>query len=439
MANDPGVMHARPSRARRGGGLAVALASALVAMAVAGLVTPSARAEEPTTTAPSSTIVPPIGPGNTTTTAPPKVDPDDDKASGEGGVPEEPPSKVKVPKAPTVGGGAAELVQYALIREHGQAALLAAQADKLLAAAVQQLESFKDKALRLQEQITELRIEARAAAVRAADVRERVVARAVNAYIYGPADITFIFDSADPNEALHRAALTRSVLQADHIDYVASSKRLAELDRRLDVAIGRVRGARGHYRDARVDVGVLRRTAIGHRNALAMFEAGSQVGIAGFVFPVEGPYSFADTFGAPRMVGTKYEHTHEGTDIFAPKGSELYAVERGVVTRVGTDVLGGIKLWLVGSSGVRYYYAHLQKFAPGIRDGMVVDAGELVGFVGNTGNAKTTPPHVHFEIHPGGGPAVNPYPILRVVADIEAMTKPPVAEGQGDGEAAPAA
>jgi murein DD-endopeptidase MepM/ murein hydrolase activator NlpD len=152
---------------------------------------------------------------------------------------------------------------------------------------------------------------------------------------------------------------------------------------------------------------------------LAAVRAGSNVVGGGFVFPIAGPHSFSDTFGAPRMFGTAYAHLHQGTDVFAASGTPLVAVERGVLIQIGSDVLGGTKLWLVGASGTRYYYAHLSAFAEGVAEGKVVAAGDVVGFVGNTGNAATTPAHLHFEVHPNGGPAVNPYPLLRIVDDAQ--------------------
>ena len=154
---------------------------------------------------------------------------------------------------------------------------------------------------------------------------------------------------------------------------------------------------------------------------LAVFMAGGTVVIHGFAFPIAGPVNFGDSFGAPRMTGTEYEHWHEGTDIFAAAGTELVACERGVITRMGSNVLGGITLWLRGESGVSYYYAHLTGFAPGIAAGMVVEAGTVVGYVGNTGNAITTPPHLHFEVHPNGGEAINPYPLLSVAVEQPQM------------------
>lgn len=142
------------------------------------------------------------------------------------------------------------------------------------------------------------------------------------------------------------------------------------------------------------------------------YESGAQVYVRGFVFPVRSEVEFIDSWGYPRMSGTASAHWHQGTDIFAPMGTPLVAAESGTLDRVGTAGLGGLRLWVKGDSGNHYYYAHLSAFAPGMTDGLRVNAGDVVGFVGDTGNAKGTSPHLHFEIHPGGGDAVNPYPVL---------------------------
>ncbi len=144
---------------------------------------------------------------------------------------------------------------------------------------------------------------------------------------------------------------------------------------------------------------------------------GIPIALDGFVFPVQLPASFIDTYGADRMKGTKFYHLHQGVDIFAPAGTPLRATKRGVVTSVGVAPLGGNRLWLTDKDGTAYYYAHLSQFAVGIVDGTVVEAGQILGFVGTTGNAGGTPAHLHFEIHPHGGLPVNPTPILKAVKD----------------------
>jgi len=141
---------------------------------------------------------------------------------------------------------------------------------------------------------------------------------------------------------------------------------------------------------------------------------------SGFAFPVKAPYSYIDTWGAPRMEGTRYYHRHEGTDIFALSGTPVLAVVDGVIENAGTATLGGIKLWLRSpGDNWTYYYAHLSGFAPGITTGTRVKKGDAVGFVGNTGNARGTPPHLHFETHVPAGPATNPYPILKRVDPLK--------------------
>jgi murein DD-endopeptidase MepM/ murein hydrolase activator NlpD len=134
----------------------------------------------------------------------------------------------------------------------------------------------------------------------------------------------------------------------------------------------------------------------------------------GYVFPVHGPASFADTFGASRA-GVGWHH---GEDIFAPMGAPALAVAAGTVFSVGWNELGGNRLWLRDRKGNEFYYAHLSAFSPLAVEGARVRAGDVLGFVGNSGDAEQTPPHLHFEIHPVGLLAlgydgvVNPYPYL---------------------------
>src|SRR3546814_18144455 len=96
---------------------------------------------------------------------------------------------------------------------------------------------------------------------------------------------------------------------------------------------------------------------------------------------------------------------------------------------MGSDVLGGTKIWVKGESGTYYYYAHLSAFAEGMHDGKLVEPGEVIGFVGDTGNARGGPANLHFQIPPDGGAPVNPYPPLTVVA-----TLPRAAERKSDAQ-----
>jgi peptidoglycan LD-endopeptidase LytH len=98
------------------------------------------------------------------------------------------------------------------------------------------------------------------------------------------------------------------------------------------------------------------------------------------------------------------------------------AVEDGVVT-YRSNSLGGLCVWLTGVSGNRYYYAHLDAYRDDLPEGSPVRAGDVIGFNGDTGNARFSVPHLHFEVHPRGGEAVNPYPLLRALAVAEAAAR----------------
>jgi murein DD-endopeptidase MepM/ murein hydrolase activator NlpD len=131
-----------------------------------------------------------------------------------------------------------------------------------------------------------------------------------------------------------------------------------------------------------------------------------------YVFPVYGPSAYGDTFGAPR--GDVSGGWHHGDDIFAPLGAPVLAVADGTVFSVGWNDVGGWRLWLLDRQGNEFYYAHLSAYTALAVDGRHVHAGDVLGFVGNTGDAATTPFHLHFEVHPvsllflGYDGAVNP-------------------------------
>ena len=97
----------------------------------------------------------------------------------------------------------------------------------------------------------------------------------------------------------------------------------------------------------------------------------------------------------------------------APRGTPIYAYEAGTISRMSNNRLGGITLYLRGASGNVYYYAHLDGYVSGLSTGQRVSAGQQVGYNGDTGNARGTPPHLHIEVRPGGGSNINPYPLMR--------------------------
>lgn len=128
----------------------------------------------------------------------------------------------------------------------------------------------------------------------------------------------------------------------------------------------------------------------------------------------------ANTWGAARSEG----RSHQGQDIFAAKGTPVYSATEGYVTRVGQNRLGGNVVFVVGRGGRGYYYAHLDSFAEGVSSGDYVTPETVLGYVGTTGNASGTPPHLHFGIYGTGG-AIDPLPLL---VD-RTQTRAPSAEG----------
>jgi hypothetical protein len=148
------------------------------------------------------------------------------------------------------------------------------------------------------------------------------------------------------------------------------------------------------------------------------------------VFPVLGATHYSDDFGQPRAGGA-----HQGIDILAAKRSLALAAEAGKIKFWTTSATAGCMLYLYGASGTTYYYIHLNNdltrnndnrgkcvagtaYAPGLKDGAKVAAGQPVGFVGNSGDANGLHAHLHFEVHPNGGKAVDGYPYLQAAQHL---------------------
>jgi peptidoglycan hydrolase-like protein with peptidoglycan-binding domain len=138
--------------------------------------------------------------------------------------------------------------------------------------------------------------------------------------------------------------------------------------------------------------------------------AGGPVSVTLQVFPVQGRCFYGDSYGYPRPGG----RTHLGVDVIAPAGKLIYAVADGRITKVYSDYPGSLSgngVRLTMADGTYFFYAHMTGVADGIGVGVPVKAGRIIGTVGNSGSSGT--PHLHFEVHPRGGSAVNPYPIIK--------------------------
>jgi len=130
-----------------------------------------------------------------------------------------------------------------------------------------------------------------------------------------------------------------------------------------------------------------------------------------FIFPIERQSYYTDTYGAIREGGKRL---HEGVDIFDKKGTKIFSVCSGKVEKIGWNRLGGERVGIRGKDGNYYYYAHLDQINDQLFVGKEIKKGELIGTMGNTGDAITTPDHLHFGIELPNGEWVNPYPFLKV-------------------------
>src|SRR5687767_7212021 len=159
--------------------------------------------------------------------------------------------------------------------------------------------------------------------------------------------------------------------------------------------------------------------------ALLLTAGTASAAVPRIVFPILGEATYTDDFGDPRGQGG-----HEGNDIMAPRKALVLAAEAGTIRFHTTSSRAGCMLYLNGKSGTQYLYIHLNNdltdgndnrgrcvagvsFAKGLRSGARVRAGEPIGYVGDSGDADGIHPHLHFEVHPGGGAATSPYPYLQ--------------------------
>jgi murein DD-endopeptidase MepM/ murein hydrolase activator NlpD len=327
-------------------------------------------------------------------------------------------------------------------RQEAAAARAAALGD--LEEAAQAYEEINGEYQALVFRIGQLRSRIDAYGQKAEETRQEVRRRAVEAYMRGPEQevASLLLDSGLAQEALvARAVLTRAVadgaaslraleaitaeMQRLEADLEGESARAAELRIEAEAVAARMyellaardaelAAAGQTLSTAEAALAEQRRREEEERRrqeAIRMALLGPAGGVPdsltpGFVCPVAGSSVFVDSWGAPRSGG----RLHVGTDLMGARGTPLVAVAGGVI-RLGYNPIGGKTVWLYADHGVSYFYAHLDGYA-GASSGQWVSRGTVLGYMGDTGNPAPGAYHLHFELHPSGRGAVNPYPTL---------------------------
>lgn len=267
-----------------------------------------------------------------------------------------------------------------------------------------ELERLEDSAAGLESQAVEL--------------EAKLAGRARTIFKHGSSgQLELLFDGDSPTDALERAALAgvvqdretagleEAVAARTALDQTAVliEQQQAELEALTEALTAQQATLETELERAEATVVSLEATAARQRT---ISRAGQQ---GNYACPLDRSVShFVDSWGFPRSGGRR----HKGTDIMGPMGAPVYAFTDGVIARHSNSRLGGISLYLRGDDGSTYFYTHLQGYAPLGAVGARVQAGEHIAFNGDTGNARGGAPHIHFERHPGGGSAVNPYPYL---------------------------
>jgi len=269
-----------------------------------------------------------------------------------------------------------------------------------------------------QSEVERLEDSAGALERRAADLEVGLAERARGVFKYGSdSQLELLFGGGGPTVALERAALAGLVQERETAgleEAVAARTALDqttvlieqqrdELEALTDRLSAQQATLEAELQRADASVVSLEATAARQRTISRAEQQGT------YACPLDPHLThFVDSWGFPRSGGRR----HKGSDIMGPMGAPVYAFTDGVIARHSNGGLGGISLYLRGDDGSTYFYTHLQGYAPDGAVGTRVQAGEHIAFNGDTGNARGGAPHIHFERHPGGGSAVNPYPYL---------------------------
>jgi murein DD-endopeptidase MepM/ murein hydrolase activator NlpD len=249
----------------------------------------------------------------------------------------------------------------------------------------------------------------------AVGAQELVQAQVVQAYMHGDfGPVSQLFTAVQPGDAIERTRMLAglSLREREMVERAVLARgALASREADLDRVLGQLRRDEARVSELRAQLDSAFAIAKATEEVLVslsdrqrMVARPGQKGV--YACPMQAPYHFRDTWGAPRSGG----RSHKGVDMFAVYNSEVYAITDGVIERHSSSGLGGIGLYLSGDDGNVYYYAHLASILPAYRPGKRVKAGELIARNGDSGNAFGGAPHVHMEVRPGGGANINPYP-----------------------------
>lgn len=276
----------------------------------------------------------------------------------------------------------------------------------------------------LQATIEQFTARERAALGEVTDARANLVQHAVAGYVRGPELLAEAFLNGDPNRSAARDTYLQLVAGAEleSIDALRDARsdangRVIELSDQLGEAADEIARATAEVGAATGKLSAAEAAAATAATTVDSLQLRIEVLTANpnrLLFPVAGPAWFTDSWLAPRSENRQ----HIGVDIIADEGTPLVAIETGTIRRIGYISLGGWRLWIEGDSGTWYYYAHMYGYAPDIVEGARVTLGQQIGWVGRTGNARFSVPHLHLEVHPGGhgAPPVNPYPLVLALA-----------------------
>lgn len=304
---------------------------------------------------------------------------------------------------------------------------------KRLNAAVSSYEASRDRYEQTQIQLAQSQRRLEEAEQELTLVQRSLTLRAVTTYKQGRVSfLSVLLEAESPSEFLRRVILlekasasdsavllraararaeisdTRVILERQRAEHRSVVKQLQSLTSDLSQQFEAAGALESRLLAQKEEEERRRREAEARRRRAAQVARRASIAPGNFHCPIDGPHSFTDTWGDARSGGRR----HQGVDIYAAHGARVVSVVDGTILRMIRSSLGGISLYVRGSDGSEYFYAHLAGYAS-ITEGQRVSGGQLVAYNGNSGNARGGPAHVHFEIHPSGGAAINPYPTVR--------------------------